>query len=431
MTDHSGFTPLHYASLSGKIEMVKLLLIKHHLSVNSESLKKVTPLYWAIQSNNPSIVSLLLSHGAKVNQNYFDSTPLRRAVEINNVEMVKLLVKEGGNVNEVYPHSFNTPLSLAVGLGSPVMIDLLLQLGAKDERRKYQNEGLTLLALAAAEGKLESIKVLINNNNNNNIDNNNGVNERDVNGKTALHHAVISGGNEEIVELLIKIGAKVDARDKHGFTPLFYSSDVEMIKKLLEGGADVNNDLVLFHSTVTGKEEVVEELIKNGVEVNKKNKKGQTALFFSYNNINIFNQLINGGANPHAVDNNNNTILHMFAERENNDFESEVFIRRVLELGVDVNARNNELITPIMTSSLNALGPLLEGGAEVNAKDKEGRTALHHALLQGKEEKVEVLLASGADENIRGKDGMLPVDIARRAGLHLSVSLLEGIINYY
>jgi len=48
----------------------------------------------------------------------------------------------------------------------------------------------------------------------------------------------------------------------------------------------------------------------------------------------------------------------------------------------------------------------------VNAKSEMGRTTLHSAAREGHTEVIELLIAKGADVNVKDKDGTTPLDMA-------------------
>lgn len=60
---------------------------------------------------------------------------------------------------------------------------------------------------------------------------------------TALHSAVADGGNPRIAKALVAAGADVNAKQRHGWTPLHgaaHSGDVELVELLLTRGADAS-----------------------------------------------------------------------------------------------------------------------------------------------------------------------------------------------
>jgi ankyrin repeat protein len=157
---------------------------------------------------------------------------------------------------------------------------------------------------AAEEGNIEALKKIITAGAD--------VNERDISRLTALHFAA-SGGNDDIVELLIKAGADINAKNKDGETPRDLSGhegiavllsnnggihgtlhgaamlgDIDGIKKLMEGGADVNakahyeRRTPLHYAALTGDREIVDLLIQNGAKVNIIDGEGLSVLDMSY-----------------------------------------------------------------------------------------------------------------------------------------------------
>lgn len=89
------------------------------------------------------------------------------------------------------------------------------------------------------------------------------------------------------------------------------------------------------------------------------------------------------------------------------------------------NVLNQDLRNAASRGNLAKVQSLLAKGAQVNAKDKAGATALHFAAASGNAEIVKELLAKGADVNVKDKEGTTPLreakngvvaELLRRAG---------------
>ena len=68
---------------------------------------------------------------------------------------------------------------------------------------------------------------------------------------------------------------------------------------------------------------------------------------------------------------------------------------------------------------------LLQMGADINAKDTSGNTALMGVCFKGSKALVEMLIARGADPKIQNGNGETAASFASNAGHHEVVSLLE------
>ncbi len=101
----------------------------------------------------------------------------------------------------------------------------------------------------------------------------------------------------------------------------------------------------------------------------------------------------------------------------------------LLGAGADANATDFDGRTALMVSSANAHRAvaelLLAEGAGVNAQAVDGRTALMAAALNGHAEIVELLLDNGADPDPRDKDGLTALMLARASGHEEVVDLLK------
>ena len=80
----------------------------------------------------------------------------------------------------------------------------------------------------------------------------------------------------------------------------------------------------------------------------------------------------------------------------------------------------DELMSSIARGDRGALGELLEAGADANARDRWGATALYHAAAKGDEATVRLLLAYGADTNKTSDVGNSPLMAAAGRG-HVAV----------
>ncbi|HXL01820.1 MAG TPA: ankyrin repeat domain-containing protein [Candidatus Atribacteria bacterium] len=94
-------------------------------------------------------------------------------------------------------------------------------------------------------------------------------------------------------------------------------------------------------------------------------------------------------------------------------------VKKAIEAGANVNARDENGMTPLMHAAGANQNPevikvLLEAGAEVNARDEDGWTPLMQAACFNQNpEVIKVLLEAGADGKIRCKEGKTAFDYAK------------------
>ncbi len=111
------------------------------------------------------------------------------------------------------------------------------------------------------------------------------INSRNKLGKTPLHQS-LTGGNDEIIELLIERGSDVNVPDNTGLTPLHIAawwSVTARAKILIDHGATVNatdkfGDTPLHTAAMHGRGKMCQFLIASGASLNAKNLDGQTSL---------------------------------------------------------------------------------------------------------------------------------------------------------
>ncbi|XP_065527940.1 ankyrin repeat domain-containing protein 22 isoform X5 [Lathamus discolor] len=94
----------------------------------------------------------------------------------------------------------------------------------------------------------------------------------------------------------------------------------------------------------------------------------------------------------------------------------------LLKRNADVNLRNKISKTK---QNENLIKMLLRAGADVNATDFSGSTALHYACKMNNQAVIPLLLQAHADTSLKNQDGETPLDIARRLQFHSIESMLR------
>jgi ankyrin repeat protein len=132
------------------------------------------------------------------------------------------------------------------------------------QKKVWDTNCFTILAIASFCGSINIVKFL--------IEHNVKVNKCDASkNRSAIHWAVISN-NYEIVELLIKANADINARDRDQLTPLILATNngnYEITKLLIQNGANVNvrdrmNSSSLHYACLRSHFDIAHYLIING-----------------------------------------------------------------------------------------------------------------------------------------------------------------------
>ena len=120
------------------------------------------------------------------------------------------------------------------------------------------------------------------------------------------------------------------------------------------------------------------------------------------------------------------------------DQGQESAVRSLLAAGVSANSVDANGSTPLMTAAAfgwpSMIGILTEAGADIDAKDHEGRTALMYAITQAPDSSrfdllktIEVVLAANPDLAIQDNSGKTATTYAMTVGLERRIKALIAL----
>jgi ankyrin repeat protein len=252
----------------------------------------LTPLYTAIYCGNYEAAKLLIEHGADVNwglNNERKDDFLLTAIGFNHLD-IAVLLRENNAVLGIHYYSF---------AGDEERVEQLLR-QEPNLISLERNGGKTPLHFAVIGKCTKLIDVL--------LDAGSDVNRSSVSVGTPLHQA-IKNRSTEIVEYLLSRCSVSNENIDTGLVYAIEQKNVEIVKLLVEGGADINRctynvDPPIHLSVRYGSIDTTVFLLEKGVDVNQKNLfNGRTPLHEAAfrNNLLAADLLIHSGADVDAM----------------------------------------------------------------------------------------------------------------------------------
>ncbi len=459
---NGGDTPLHWAVICQRPKETIELLLRYRADINAkETAFGLTPLHKAAWSGRTEAVRVLIAHGADVNAfNEHDSTALNYAVTANSKEIVELLLAAGAGINRGYS-------VLLSAENKPEMMEFLLARGANPNTRDGNSD--SLLARAIIFGNTNTVATLLafhpdlgKTRNSEGTPLESAIHRGNSaivsailqsvlqKNSNTIHHAAVMGDTNRVTELLRENPPCVTNRDELGFTPLHWAAEAGQLAaahQLLAAGADVNApdavgfqalDLAAFMGHLplvklfarSGASDlnnpllfairqshlpVARFLLEKGADDNAQERWGQSALHIAAGkgDVECVRLLLDHGARVNATEINKSTPLEFAITGT-----SKEVVDLLLEKGADVGTKSSKEMNAFHLWAIGAGEPgiadlLFARQADVNARDYDGKTPLHHAVNQGQKQAVEWLLKHGAEVNVRDKNGRTPIDLLK------------------
>ena len=463
LTEAGAEIPLVEAVKSQDSESVRTLLAEG-VDVNAAQADGATALHWAAYRDDHDSAVLLIEAGANSNvANDLGATPLWLAANNGSAAMIKRLLDAGANPNAALLEG-ETPIMTASRTGTADAVRLLLAAGA-DLNVSEHSRGQTALMWAVAQGHHGVVEVLLEHGadvaarskvrprlmhaeGRNASQYDQGV-MWNRGGFTPLLFAA-RRGDITSAKLLLAAGADVDDTAPTGAGALVvaaHSGHGTFATFLLDPGIDIKGANpnssgagynALHAAILRGDPKLVEQLLERGANPNARVEKGTPIrrasqdwalnpslvsatpywLAAYYRDPQIMRQLVAAGADPRL------TTLELWSpvfERAGGIGPPHVAGGFATPLMAVVRGESNRgrffntsLRDPDAEerNALETVELAVELGADVNAADEKGDTALHTAASRNFTSIVRFLAKHGADLNVKNDAGRTPLAMA-------------------
>ena len=257
-------------------------------------------LRWAVRHDHLRLARWQLRHAKYTLGNGRTGSVLNDAIQTGDGDLLRELISAGADPNTA--DEGVTALYEAVASQRDGMVDVLLRAGADVNARC--NRGQTALLSAASLGRTDHVGKL--------LAAGADVRAADATGSTPLMWAAQGGADVALVRLLVRRGADVNAvHPRDGDTALLYAARAakpDVVAYLIDAGADPRWESLggmaanaLIAAAVQDRSDNLAVLVFKGVDVNRRNRDGLTALMAiatSWGRLNATRTLLWLGADP-------------------------------------------------------------------------------------------------------------------------------------
>jgi ankyrin repeat protein len=434
----SGATALHDAIRQTRLEAAKILLLK---GADPKALDGSgnTPLHLALTGDkSTAALELLLSSGADPSiKDKGGNTALHLAVAIGyEPESAGKLIAGGAPIDAANSNG-DTALTIAARLEYNTMVAALASKGANIFIRNIKSQSPLSIALSGGAGTARALLAA------------SARNARDDSGDSPYHHAVRQEADPAVIGVMKELGLDPSSRNNDGDTALHIAAGSDASgqgEALIAAGSDpfaVNGEGEtplsialkapqgplgwffppsvlaavdgsgngpLHYAAMAGLAQGVSFIAARGVEVDSRNKDGQTPLLLALKNdsTDTVNALLTLGADPDTRDASGATALHLAVYWNSSDC-----LKLLARSAGDLDPRDFTGKTPLRDAvdkmDAAATAFLLERGADPLARDNSGETPLHAAARQSDQRYATALASKARRLDTRDDSGATPL----------------------
>lgn len=444
-SNRMGFDPVVYAiNTQASDDVIKFLLEQKGNDANKLTHDARTYIFWAASKGNVEIVNYLISKGAKVNvEDTHDMTPIRFAAAAgqNNAKLYDALIAAGSDVKQKNKDGAsllligiagdkdlaltnyliskglslkdvdaggNTAFNYAARSGNIPLMKTLLEKGVK-----YTDNAMIMAAQGGGRGGANNIEVF------RYLESLNiKPNAVSAGGENALHSIVRKPAQAELIRYFLSKGVDVNKADNEGNTPFM-------------NAANANRDTA-----------VINLLLANVKNINQGNKKNITALAMAVKNNSpaVVQLLIDKGANVNVSDAEGNNLAYYLIQSYSNQSQGmggpdgqgrpggaaanaaanpfDVKLKILQQNGLIVTTPQKDGSTlyhlAVVKNDISLLSRIEKLGINVNAKNNEGLTPLHRAAMIAKDDSLmKYLLSIGAQKDPKTEFKETAFDLAK------------------